>query len=269
MKLIVISATIFSLAVSLTTAFAETIKIGGSGQMAPMMEAIANAYMKKNPTDVVEVNKQSLGQLGGVMAVNNGVIDIAMSARPLDKNEMKLPVTAYEFAKVSGVIAVNAAVPVKALTSRQFCDIYEGKIKSWKQVGGPDTPIVALTRPESDSTKVVFRSGISCFEHLKEGSDVISLIKAKDMIVALGSKVGSIGITDSVNILNAAGAFTAVKLDGKDMTSAGTSPVIHQYSLVLGKNRGDAVKRFLQFVKSPEGQGIVKKEKAAPVQFNL
>lgn len=250
-------------------AHAENIRLAGSGQMVPLITELGKGYMKKHPQDTVEVNQKSLGQVGGVMAVNNGAIDIAMSARRLDRNEKMLPVQAYEIAIVPGLFAVNSSVAVKALTSRQICDIYGGKIRNWREVGGADAPIVALTRPESDSTKIAVRQGVACFKDLKEHGDVVPLPKAKDMFNALTTKPGAIGMIDTSALSDAGGKAKALKLDGRDVSPASHWPILHNYNLVVGKNRGEAVKRFLQFIRTPEGQSIIKKEKAVPVNFSL
>ncbi|WP_054693171.1 substrate-binding domain-containing protein [Geotalea toluenoxydans] len=113
--------------------------------------------MKKNPKDAIEVNPKSMGQPGGIAALNAGAIDIAMSAMPITAEQAKLKVEQFEIARVAGIVAVNKNVTATNLTSQQLCDIYAGKIKNWKQVGGADAPIAALTRPESDSTKAMFR----------------------------------------------------------------------------------------------------------------
>ncbi|TWJ19797.1 substrate-binding domain-containing protein [Geobacter argillaceus] len=253
----------------ITAAGAESIKLAGSGQMIPLINTLGKAYMKKYPQDAVEVNQKSLGQLGGVMAVTKGAIDIAMSARYLDKNEKKMPVQAYEIAKVAGLFAVNAATPVTSLTSQQVCDIYGGKIRNWAKLGGPDGAIIPLTRPESDSTKIAVRQGIACFDKLKEADDVRSMPKAKDMYTELTTKVNTLGMIDAVCFADAGGKLKAVKIDGKDFTSSENSPIMHHYNLVLGKNRGEAVMRFLQFIRSSEGQTIIKREKASPMPFGL
>lgn len=266
-KIAVLAVMLCSL--QITAASAESIKLAGSGQMIPLINSLGKGYMKKYPQDAVEVNQKSLGQLGGVMAVNKGVIDIAMSARYLDKNEKKMSVQAYEIAKVAGLFAVNGATPVTSLTSQQLCDIYGGKIRNWSQVGGPNAPIVPLTRPENDSTKMAVRQGVACFDRLKEAEEVRSMPKAKDMFMELTGKPYTVGMIDAVSLDDAGNRLRAVKIDGRDYTSSENSPIMHHYHLVIGKNRGEAIMRFLQFIRSPEGQAIIKREKAVPVPFGM
>jgi phosphate transport system substrate-binding protein len=248
---------------------AETIKIAGSGQMLPLAVELGKGYSKKYPADTVEVNPKSLGQRNGVQAVNDGFIDIATSARRLDDDEKRLQVKAYEIASVAGFFAVNASVPVKGLTSQQICDIYSGKIKNWKEVGGPNAAIVALTRPEKDSTKIVMRRHLPGFAKVKEPAEVASKLRSKDMVEALSTTPNAIGMIDAINYANAAGKMVALKLDGKDITSSATGPIQHYYNFVLGKNPAAADLRFLEFVRSPEGQKIIKQEMAHPLKFNL
>jgi phosphate transport system substrate-binding protein len=45
---------------------------------------------------------------------------------------------------------------VKALTKQQIADIYEGKIKNWKQVGGPDRRIAFFNKEPGRGTWEVF-----------------------------------------------------------------------------------------------------------------
>lgn len=254
-----------------TAAQAETIKIGGSGSMIPLLTTLGKAYMKKNPKDTVEVNQKSMGQPGGIAALNAGAIDIAMSAMAITPEQAKLLVEPFEIARVAGVVAVSRNVTATNLTSQQLCDIYAGKIKNWKQVGGADAPIAALTRPESDSTKQMFRKAIACMAGLKEAPQILNLPKSADMHNTLSTTQNAIGPVDAIALGDAAGKFKAIKVDGKshEMLESGKWPFVLRNSLVLGKNRGEAVKRFMKFIKSPEGQTIIKSEKAIPVAFKF
>lgn len=248
---------------------AETIKIAGSGQMLPLAVELGKGFAKKYPADAVDVNPKSLGQKNGVQSVSEGYIDIATSARRLGDEEQRLAVKAYEIASVAGFFAVNASVSVKGLTSRQICDIYAGKIKNWKEVGGPNAAIVALTRPEKDSTKIVMRRYLPGFANVKEPVEIDSKLRSKDLVDALTTIPYSIGMIDAINYDNVAGKIVALKLDGKDITSSATGPIQHFYNFVLSKNPSAIDLRFMEFVRSPEGQAIIRKEKAHPIKFNL
>jgi phosphate transport system substrate-binding protein len=230
---------------------------------------MGKAYMKKNPKDTVEVNQKSMGQPGGIAALNAGAIDIAMSAMPITTAQAKLQVEQFEIARVAGVIAINSSVTATNLTGQQLCDIYAGKIKNWKQVGGADAPIAALTRPESDSTKVMFRKSLACLASVKEAPEVLNLPKSVDMFNALGATKGSIGPVDTIALADAAGKFKSIKIDGKAPEVSENWPFILHNNLVLGKNRSEAVKRFMNFVKASEGQAIIKSEKAVPSAFKF
>jgi phosphate transport system substrate-binding protein len=245
---------------------AETIKIAGSGQMLPLASKLAIEYKKKYPDDTIFVNANSLGHKGGVQAVSNGQIDIATSARRLDDDEQPLPVQAYEVATVAGFFAVNPTVPIKGLTSKQICGIYSGKIRNWKELGGPDAAIVAFTRPEEDSTKILMRSDLPGFAQLKEAPEVISVQKSRDLLLALIRTPYAIGMTDAVNLANFAGKMVALKLDGRDITSSISGPLLHRYSFVIKKKPRAADLRFIDFVYSPAGQAVIEQSRAHPLK---
>ena len=251
---------------SIVPAMAETVKIAGSGGMIPLANALAKEYMKKHPMDTIEVNQNSLGKEGGLMAVSKGAIDIAMLST-VNEKDRKAPIDPVAVAVVPALFAVHPGVTAKALTGQQACDIYSGKITNWKQVGGADAPIVVLTRPENESVKISVRSGLGCFASLKEVPTAINLAKAKDMFETLIKTPNAIGIINSIALDEAGGKIVAPKFDGKDVKTSGPNqwPMKATSYLASGKTPSEATKRFLQFVKSPDGARIIKQEKAFPV----
>ncbi len=46
--------------------------------------------------------------------------------------------------------------PVESLTLKQIQEIYTGKITNWKEVGGPDLPIIAYQRPVNSGSQTGF-----------------------------------------------------------------------------------------------------------------
>jgi phosphate transport system substrate-binding protein len=134
-------------------------------------------------------------------------------------------------------------------------------------VGGKDAPIIVLTRPENESTKKVMREGVTCFASLKEGANAIMVAKSTDMATQLANTPNAIGMTNSVFLEDAAGKIVAPKMDGKDVR--GSWPLQHHFLLVTGKQPTEGTKRFLQFVASPDGQAVMKKERANPIPFKF
>jgi phosphate transport system substrate-binding protein len=245
---------------------AETVRIAGSGGMIPMITEMGKAYMKKNPGDTIDVNQKSLGKEGGIMALNKGSIEIAMLSSLEDKDK-SLPINAVETAIVPSLFAVHPSVTVKALSGQQLCDIYAGKITNWKQIGGTDAKIVVLTRPENESAKIAIRNGLGCFKSITEVPTAITLAKATEMKDTLIKTQNAIGMINSIALDDAAGKVIAIRQDGKDVTTTPVSqwPMKTLSYLATGKTPSEATKRFMQFVKSPEGQKLIKKEKAYPV----
>jgi len=251
---------------------AETVTVAGSGGMIPLLTALGAAYMKKYPHDEIQCNPNSITQSGGILAAKNGAVDIGMSARGLEVRELSYNIDAYHIADVAAVVAVHSNVRVTNITSKQLCAIYSGKITNWRELGGHDARIVVFTRPENDSTKQVFRSGIPCFSELKEAPEAISMFKSNNMLSALQRTPDSIGIIDSIALEHSQGKARPVKLDGRSASveevAAGRWPVTKKYTLVVGEKRKKAVDRFMRFIKSREGAALISKYNGIPVNFS-
>jgi phosphate transport system substrate-binding protein len=70
-----------------------------------------------------------------------------------DKSAYKNRVIGKDIVKV----LVNKNVPVKQLSNDQLKAIFTGKAKNWKEVGGPDLPIVVLLGSKIPGTQAVFQ----------------------------------------------------------------------------------------------------------------
>jgi phosphate transport system substrate-binding protein len=228
--------------------------------------------MKKYPHDEIRVNNNSLTQSGGILAAKNGAVDIGMSARRLETRELSYSIDAYHIANVAAVVAVHSNVGVTNISSRQFCAIYSGKITNWKELGGHSAPIVVFTRPESDSTKQVFRNSIPCFSELRETPEAIRMQHSSDMLSVLQQTPDSIGIIDSIALEQSQGEARPIKLDGKSASAEevanGRWAVIKKYTLVIGTNRKKAVDRFMRFIKSREGAALISRHNGIPTNFS-
>ena len=263
----IIALTTLLVTATASVAVAETVRIAGSGGLIAMVTELGKAYMKKHPGETIDVNQKSLGREGGIMAINKGTVDIAMLAS-IDAKDKSLPLNLTEFAIIPVLFAVHPSVTVKALSGQQLCDIYSGKITNWSQVGGGNAPIVVLTRPENESAKIGARTGLACFKSLTETASAISLAKSGDMTSALAKSPNAIGMINTIALEDLAGKVVAIKQDGKDVTTTPASqwPMKTVSVFATGKTPNEATKKFINFVKSAEGQAVIKKEKAYPAQ---
>ena len=57
-------------------------------------------------------------------------------------------------------VVVNPKNPVSKLTLNQLRGIYNGSISNWKQVGGEDKPISAISRDSSSGTYADFKNDV-------------------------------------------------------------------------------------------------------------
>ncbi|HYO05791.1 MAG TPA: substrate-binding domain-containing protein, partial [Phototrophicaceae bacterium] len=92
------------------------------------------------------------GSAIGIKMLLAGQLSFAQSSRPIKETELKqaqqqgfilsqIPVA------IDGIaFYVNPQVSIPGLTLNQIRDIFTGKINNWKQVGGPDLPIIPFNR---------------------------------------------------------------------------------------------------------------------------
>ena len=148
-------AALMVLAMSLPAA-AGQLTVKGSTTVLPIMQKAVEAYMAATPGTTISVSGGGSGN--GIKAIIDGTTDIAMASRFIKGKEVKAAVENGTY-PVPFAVGIDAIVPVvhpsnsvKGLTSDQLKDIFMGKITNWKQVGGPDTKIVVISRDTSSGT---------------------------------------------------------------------------------------------------------------------
>lgn len=155
MKKTVIGAIALLGAMAVTSVSAkETISAVGSSSVTPLMEVFSETYMKTNSNVFIEV--QGPGSSAGVKAAKNGSADLGMSSRNLKDSEKEPALKELTVALDGIAVVVNPKNDLQALTAEQVTAIYKGDITNWKEVGGADKPIVAITRDTASGTRGAF-----------------------------------------------------------------------------------------------------------------
>jgi phosphate transport system substrate-binding protein len=141
-----------------------TIKIIGSNTVTPISSVWAEEFMKKNTKVRIAVSGPGSGV--GIAAFIDGTTDICQSSRTITAEEINKAkangkvVNEIQVATDALSVVVNPKNPVSELTIAQLSAIYTGKITNWKEIGGDDVPIVAISRDTNSGTHVFFKEHV-------------------------------------------------------------------------------------------------------------
>ena len=239
----------------------KIIRIKGSDTMLILTKRWAESYMTTHPG--ISIYPEGGGSATGIQALINGRVDICAASRPLTSDEVK-PLTekfgnigiSFLVAKDALSIYVNPDNPVKDITLKQAKEIFSGKIQNWKSVGGNDKPIKVFIRPQTSGTHLYFK------EHILEGDEyganaipipttaaiVDSVLSNPNGIGYGGTAYGSKVVHCQINGINP--SEENVHYDLYPLSR-------YLYFYTVKKPQGE-VKRFIDWVISPQGQKIVR-----------
>ena len=131
----------------------EQIIVSGSTTILPIAEQSAETFRQKTGIPVLV---SGLGSSAGIEAVSAGTAEIGTSSRDLKPEEKSLGLVDAPIAYDGIAVIVSPANPVRNLTTKQLQDIFSGKIRNWKLVGGADRTIDLVNRDEASGTREAF-----------------------------------------------------------------------------------------------------------------
>lgn len=249
------------------SAVAETIRISGTGGAIGTMRILGEAFRKTNGIRVDIL--PGMGSSGSGKAVLAGRLDIGLSARTLSDEERARGVVETRYARTPYVFAVNRTLKMTGLTLEGLTEIYAGK-RDWEN----GKRIRLVLRPPEDSDIPVLKGMSPAMS-----AAVVIALRRKGMIVAttdhdaadaIETVPGAFGGTTLSLLLSEKRAPRVLALDGvvpSVRTMADRSyPYSKTFFMVTRKNPSAAVRRFIDFVRSPAGSAILAKNGQAAVR---
>ncbi len=262
LRTMVVSAAVMLVSSIMTVSAQDEIVIDGSTTVGPIAKAFAEYFMDEN--EGVNVTVSESGSGNGIKSLINGDCDIGQSSRFMTDGEFAAAVD-NGVTPIAHVVAldgiapvVHPANPVQELSLDELRDIYAGKIRNWREVGGPDREIVAISRDTNSGTygvwsNVVMR-GTDMASHVEYvGSNGAIRSRVKDTKAALGF-VG-LGFLDR--------ALKGVKVNGVEPTPATTAtgefPIARPLFFFTDgyPELGSTLHRFVNLYQTPTGQQLV------------
>jgi len=254
----------------------------GSDTLVNVAQAWSEAYQTVNPNVAVAVTGGGSGT--GFAALINGTVDIANASRSIEPSE-KEAIEAKGQEPVEHVVGFDALAvflhpdnPVSQFTLDQLASIYaeDGTTETWTQLGVTvpgcrDQEIVRVSRQNNSGTYAYFREAVLREHDYKLGSrDLNGSKDVVDLVSSTPCAIGYSGLayaTDAVKmpcILNADGSQCV----GPSIKTAlnGTYPIARPlFMYTVGQPTG-AVKEYLDWVLSEEGQCILLEKGYAPAR---
>ena len=246
-------------------ASAGTVTVKGSDTMVILAQRWAEEYMKKAPGKKVQVTGGGSGT--GIAALQNGTTDIANASREMKDAEKArirdrfntLPAET-SVAKDGVALYVNEGNPVAQLTVEQVKAIYLGDVTNWKDVGGPDAPIVLYSRENSSGTYVFFKEHVLGNEDFAAQAQTLPGTAAVVNAIAKernGIGYGGAAYAKGVKELKVVGKDGQGYLPNADNVKSGKYPLSRALFMYTRTKPAGEAKQFIDFCLSPEGQAIV------------
>lgn len=104
----------------------ETLQLAGTGGALESMRQMGTAFVQHVPNVTVKV-VPAMGSQGSIKAVLAGAIDISLSARALQEEEVQTGAKARAYAPVPFVFATPEDNPHQGLSQTDLAKIYDGR----------------------------------------------------------------------------------------------------------------------------------------------
>jgi len=250
---------------------AAVLKINGSTTVnLPAAEA-AEILRAENGLQI-QIDTQG-GSSGGISMLGDGLVQIGMSSKHLsDTDHAKYPQVPFKEIHI-GEDAVALIVSkdvwdggLRTISPVQMKDIYEGRVKNWKALGGPDQRIAFFNKEPGRGTWEVFAHWLYgdpkkappvSFPEVGGNEETRNKVASTRGAIsqlssswADGKKVFALAITQD---------------DGSEVLPKNENIASHKYPmsrplflLTSGPPTGEA-KVFVDFLLSPRGQELVRK----------
>ena len=280
------TAWIFSLTIVIpcaTAAGAEEVTLAGSSTLFPVIEEAATIYYGG------KITVTQGGSSAGIAQVLNGSTSLGMSSRELKQPEVAAGAQAVRIGSDGIALVVHATNSVSGLSKTQAQSVFGGLITTWKEVGGPEQPVVLISLQGKHGTTEGFAHflGLEMVDvgqattgiafQVKNGPAGKAISKRTDSSVASlgGLAVDPNAITfapigTTLRLIAQGAPIKFLSLEGNMPTLQGVKNQSWPFTrplLLVSKGKPTPISQtFIDFMLAPDGQALVQKYDYVPLE---
>jgi len=258
----------------------QELVLKGSTTVLSIAQLAAEAFLDINPQADVSVAGGGSGV--GIAALIDGTAHIASASRAMKPAEWERAVARgiYPFhwyiATDAIAVILHPANPVQGLTLEELRDIYTGKIRNWKELGGPALPVVVVSRDTASGTFEVFKKLVLGGDEVRAPGALFQASNAAVMAAVAGAP-GGIGYVGLGFVVPGRVKAVAVAENPKgpfveptpETVAAGAYPLTRPMFMITDGFPSGIVLEFILFVLSDEGQRLVREAGFIPIRPGL
>lgn len=256
---IIAAGTALLLGIPAGSARADVLRTGGPGAVTQMLQRVGEAFTQHEPGTTLVV-LPNLGSGGAIAGVSDGLLDFAVSGRPLNSEEAK-SLTAVVLASTPFGLASSQPNPGN-IKSADIAAFFQNVRSVW-----PDgTPVRVVLRSPTEVDAILlantFPNMAAAIEQLRGHAEIPVVATDQDNVLLAEKMTGSLTAVTLTQVVTEKPRLHFVAIDGVDPTlenfERGAYPYRKDFYFVFAHGKKHAVERFVAFLRSAEGEQLLR-----------
>ncbi|MBU0675230.1 MAG: substrate-binding domain-containing protein [Proteobacteria bacterium] len=240
---------------------AEEVTIGGTGAALGAIKILAETFQQKNPGITVTI-LPSLGSGGGIKAVTQKAIDIAVTGRPPKEKELTSPLNTRLFGRTPFLFAVNSQnKTIDNVSHNDLVDIITGARKTWDN---GETIFVVFRSPRESDSRFIISISPKIETALNDAYKKPGLyipVNDQENAEYLEKTPGAFGVTTLSQMITEKRSIRSLSIEGISPTPENVSnnsyPYFKSFYVVTRAEISGAGQKFLDFIFSDKGKELL------------
>jgi len=240
-------------------ATANTLRMGGSGAATMLLPDLFEAFEGSGAVKLKVI--PSLGSNGGLRALTEGVLDVAVSGRLLTEQERAAGLRTVLSIRTPFVLVTSHPQP-NGLRSSEIADLFKSLRPTW----GDGSSIRIILRPKSDNDTATlggtFPGMAAAIETARQRPDIPVAATDQDNADLAERVPSSLSASTLTQIIAERRALRVVAIDGVEPSlealENGSYPYPKTLDFIMSPRTSPHAEAFIAFLRSSTGQAAMR-----------